>query len=75
MLLPFQKQKRTSALILSCGMRVPALLFRCLRLVVGWCIFLKATVSRLLFLLGLQIATKLDINIADLIWVLILLRT
>lgn len=47
-------------------MRVLALLFHCLWLVVGWCIFLKATVSRLFFFLGLQIAMRLDINIADL---------
>jgi hypothetical protein len=56
-------------------MHVPALLFHCLRSVVEWCIFLKATVSRLPFFLGLQIATKLDINIAEFIWVLILSRT
>lgn len=71
----FQKLKRTNAWILSCGMHVLVLLFHCQRSVVEWCIFLKATVSRLPFFLELQIATKLDISIAEFVWVLILSTT
>jgi hypothetical protein len=38
-------------------------LSRCLRLVVEWFIFLKATVSRLHFFLDFRFPRKLDINI------------